>query len=139
MRILGVKATCFVHATEEEERVRQALLGIFPGEVELRRTEARGQFGNPIVILEAELSRQREIRAFLEKLLGGLPAEEVRRLRDEVERRFEGGRFYIRLDKMHACSGRLRLGQGIQVVLTVTSYPYSEEEIKSGLRRLLGG
>jgi hypothetical protein len=139
MRILSVKASCFVHATEEEERVRQALLGIFPGRVELRRSEAKGQFGNPIVILEAELSRQREIRAFLKKLLGELPAEEVGRLRSELEQRFERGRFYIRLDKMHACRGRLRLGQGIQVVLTVTSYPYSEEEIKSALRRLLGG
>ncbi len=138
MRILSVKASCFAHATEEEERVRQALLTVFPCEVEVKRSRVRGQFGNPIVILEAELTRQRHIRAFLQRLLETLPREELVRLADEVEQRFEQGRFYLRLDKMRAYLGELRLGQGIQVVLTVTSYPYSEAVIKSELKKLFG-
>jgi hypothetical protein len=138
MRVLSVKASCFAHATEEVERVKQALANIFPFEVEVKHSEARGQFGNPIVILEAEVTRQREIRAFLNMLMDALPEEELERLREEVEQRFEQGRFYIRLDKMKAYLGRLRLGQGLQVVLVVTSYPYNEDEIKAELKKLLG-
>ncbi|WP_456474203.1 RNA-binding domain-containing protein [Candidatus Pyrohabitans sp.] len=139
MRVLRVKATCFAHATEEVEKVKQALINIFPTEVEVRQSQARGQFGNPIIILEAEVKKQPEIRAFLKRLIESLPSGDIERLRSEIERRFEEGRFYIRLDKMHAYSGRLRLGQGLQVVLVVTSYPYDEGRIKQGLKKLLGG
>jgi hypothetical protein len=138
MRVLSVKASCFAHATEEVERVKLALTNIFPIEVEVKQSHARGQFGNPIAILEAELTRQREIRAFLKRLTEALPEEELKRLREEVEQRFEQGRFYIRLDKMQAYLGKLRLGQGLQVVLVVTSYPYNEDEIKEGIKKLLG-
>ncbi len=136
MRVLSVKASCFAHATEEVERVKQALTGIFPFDVEVKHSEARGQFGNPIVILEAEITRQREIRTFLNRLIESLPEEELKRLAEEVEQRFEQGRFYIRLDKMQAYLGRLRLGQGLQVVLVITSYPYNEGEIKEELKKL---
>ena len=135
MRVLSIKATCFAHATEDVERVKRAIANIFPFEVEVAQSEVRGQFTS-IAILEAEVSRQREVRSFLKKLVESLPEDELRRLAEEVEQRFEQGRFYIRLDKMEAYLGRLRLGQGLQVVLTVTSYPYDEAKIKEELQRL---
>jgi len=135
MKILALEATAFVHATEDREKVLKALQTLFPFSFEFESQTARGQYGNPIEIISVKVTRAREIKAFLKHIAEALD-EDWKRLGREVEQRFSRGRFYIRFDKMKAYLGELKLGQGLQVELTVTSYPYNEDEIKKELRKL---
>lgn len=128
MKILALEARTFVHATEDRDKVIKALENLFPFSISVESQRASGQFGNPIEILTVKITKAKHIREFLEKLKREL-GEEWERLAEEVEDRFQSGVFYIRIDKMLAYRGELKLGQGIQIELKVTSYPYNEEKI----------
>ncbi|NOZ77299.1 MAG: hypothetical protein GXO65_06485 [Euryarchaeota archaeon] len=124
--------TVHVHATEDMDRVMECLEEVMPGKVGFRQTRARGTFKNPIIILEGEVKGDRE--AFFRSLLEALGEEERERLRRELGDRFSGGTFFIRLDKMAACMGEVRLGEGIQVATSFISYPFDQEGIVSEVR-----
>ncbi len=133
MKILALEARSFVHATEDREKVIKALENLFPFSISVESQRASGQFGNPIEILTVRVAKAREIKEFLEKLKQEL-GEEWERLGEEAEDRFSSGIFYIRIDKMLAYKGDIRLGQGIQIELKITSYPYNEEKIVGELK-----
>lgn len=126
----------FAHATEDVDKVESALARAAgydpddPADVEtfrkaVKRWPSQGHFNNPITILEAELGRKRDIRAFWDNLFGQngmrdrLAREAPDRLDDELT-------LWVRLDKQAAYAGTLRLSRGEDVVLArakVATYP----------------
>ncbi|MDD1746509.1 MAG: hypothetical protein LUQ16_01975 [Methanomassiliicoccales archaeon] len=121
----------FCQATEDERKVRQALLFASGGKEEkVERTKCDGYHGNPIVILDVCISSARPIRSFFQRL----SAEDREALAHDLERRIdEECAFYFRLDKQEAYLGRLVLGEKgdeddiIAVHGKVKSYPKSRE------------
>lgn len=146
-----VSLRAFVHATEDPQRVREALAfvaGYDLGESkqaqvfekELEESTSQGHFRNPISILELPLRRSAQVRAFWRRVL---ETPEVRgRLASDVERRLdEELSFWFRLDKQEAARGRLSVADGQDVVLVrtkVATYPKDRDAALGFLQRLFG-
>jgi RNA binding exosome subunit len=126
MDIAGLSFRTFTHATEDEEKVEQALK-LASGADEITRSKSEGYHGNPIVVMEAKISRSKEIKEFF----ASLPVEDVQRLLDTLEIRIdEESMFFLRLDKQAAFEGRLTLGRNDDVISVrgkIKSYPQSRE------------
>lgn len=127
----------FAHATEDIGKVKRAL-ALVAADAPTTDTAVEGSHGNPIVIVEATLSRAAEIRAFWARVAeaGHLP-----QLLAEVESRLdEGGVFFMRFSKQAAFEGRLELARdddAIQVRAKPASFPASREGARTTLLRAL--
>lgn len=136
MDIASLSFRTFAHATEDEERVEQALK-FASGAEEITKSKSEGYHGNPIVVMEAKISRSREIKAFF----ASLPIDDVQRLLDTLERRVdEESMFFLRLDKQAAYEGRMGLGENDDVISVrgkVKSYPQSRSNALVTMRNIL--
>lgn len=108
--IQSVEVSYFVHATEDEARVKEAVgsaLGLAgPGEEEV----LEGYFGNKITSVTYHLTGEaaEEFVAGLASRMGPKVKEELRR--SLVERLDEHSAMYFRLDKQMLMEGELGLG-----------------------------
>lgn len=128
----------FVHATEDEEKVKGALQSLLPPGSGLVRSRLRGHFGNPILTLDARITEPGKVEEMWGAVLRGLPREQLRELLERLEERMEGCTLYLRLDKQLACQGRISLtesGDAIHVRLRVERVSPSppQEEIRRQL------
>ncbi len=126
----------FVNATESEERVSMAMTKV-TGQEEFKRIETQGHHGNPIVILETELRRKRDIREFFSLL----DKDDVQRLLDSLEDRVdEDCHFYMRLGKQEAYLGRVTMTVDhdvIQIQGALVSYPKNRDVAVGSMREFL--
>lgn len=111
------------HATEEEDRVRQAFTFVSGMEApEVTRTQ--GYFGDPIVILRGRLEKAGPIREFWNRLRDG---ELLDAVVQTLDRRVDAdGNLYLRFDKQAAYGGRLSLADHDDVVSLrgkIAAYP----------------
>jgi RNA binding exosome subunit len=133
MEIVRAEIQTFVHATEDLEKVLSCLRNILP-EFKYHIERAYGHFKNPIDVISITWEGREAAKAF-EALAGGMSREDRDRVLGEVEERLEDGKFYLRYDKMKACSGSIALGEGIQLTITVTSYPFNRKKIIEEIRQ----
>ncbi len=112
MQVVSVRVSTIVHATEDAEKVIQALKQVFSQELSGQAVEKRvlkGHFGNEITTLTMNL-RGRLAESLLSNLWGRLSSLEHERLLGELNNRVdEEGRLYVRLDKQECFRGGLRL------------------------------
>lgn len=129
----------FVAATEDEQRVREAL-SIFVPLDGISATSVEGHYGNEIKILEVTL-KKRDAGAFFQMLREQLPKEDLSRLRRETpERLDEQNHLHLRLDKQAAYKGMVRLTDSkdaISVSAMVETYPARREEALRIISELL--
>jgi hypothetical protein len=134
----NVKIRTFVHATEDPEKVLEALETLFPEDlspkdVEFEMVETEGYFGNPILVIDAEIKRSRNVRKFLENLKNILSEEDKAFLLENLEEKVdENGTFYIRFDKQKAYLGEIKVLDGedvIHVRIKVKSFPMKKETV----------
>jgi RNA binding exosome subunit len=125
-----------VHATESEEKVSKALKFTTDLE-ELSRTEAEGYYENPIVILEGEIKKSRDIAGFFNRMDGKAIEEIIRSLDQRVD---DDCNIYFRLDKQEAYQGRMVLAEHedfIQVRGNIKSYPKRRDSAMASIRKYL--
>lgn len=122
---VSVRFRAHCHATEDEERVRQAVkfLASVPDK-DIKVTINHGYHGNEIRVLECQLAKGPRLTNFLERLVeDGL----FDRMEGEVEQRLDDECFfYMRFDKQEAYQGRLVLDTGkdtVHVKAKVQAYP----------------
>jgi RNA binding exosome subunit len=135
--IRWIVARTYCQATEEENRVAQALEATVSGGVGVRDT-LEGQFGNPVIVLTRRLERMQDLKAtWMRWREAGL----LSALTDDLEARLdEDGILHFRLDKQSAVSGTLasaRRADPIDVQVKMKAYPASREEIRRVARSLL--
>lgn len=128
--IRKISFRAFVAATEDDQRVREALSIFIPLDG-ITATSVKGHYENEIKILEATL-RKRDSPAFFRMLREQLPKEDLSRLRREMAQRLdEENHFHLRLDKQAAYKGMVRLTDSkdaIAVSAMVETYPARREE-----------
>ena len=137
MRITRIELKSFVHTTEDFDKVLSCLRNLPPFDFEYDVDKSEGHFGNPISTLRVGITRQAQIAEFMRFMTKELSKDAMAELIDKLEKRLVGNKLYFRLDKMAAFKGEVALGEGVQVILTVTSYPYERKGIIKGLRELL--
>ena len=117
----------FCYATEDEKRVESALRAYLPEEYPIERAESEGHYGDRIVVLSARVENADDVRTILDRL-GDLAADELDRVRDELDERVdENTSFFLTLDKQAAFDGDVQLGDGITVRAKVEAYPAKRE------------
>ncbi len=115
MTVRSVSFRTFCHATEDPDRVTQALRTVLgDGVTPVKVTRSRGHFGEPFITLEAVHKGRRTIVAWFRHLAATGVLDEV--LRGLDARLDDSGSVHLRLAKQEACLGRLVLASGLDVV-----------------------
>ncbi len=108
-----VEISTFSHATEDEERVENAITNLLPEEnrdLWLTRKTLKGYHGDPITIVTGKIRTKKGATGVLQRVVQELSSLDQQRILDELEERLdEGGNLYIRLDKQKAYLGKVRL------------------------------
>ncbi len=132
----------FVYATEDEQRVLEALQILLPEEAEVRRSELKGHHGNPIVNLEARVGQRKPLRELWQRALIRLRAGELEKLGKIVPERIDKDCFfYLRFDKQLAHAGELVLtdsGDAVHLRLKVAAYPAKREVAVKLVEKFMG-
>lgn len=122
MRLLSARYRTSVHETEDEARVREALLWVMAqlgekgAEHRVTRQKTKGHYGNDILILEAILKQEKAIGASLQRIFS--EASMRQRVQDSLLKRIdEDGVLYVRLDKQASVERRLDLTDSGDAIL----------------------
>jgi len=110
--IAYIEIRFFSHATEDQDRVLEAVRKILPAEhldeIEFKKSSLKGHYGNPILLFEAKIKRK-AAEALLEKVSSGLSELDKAALSHEIDRHVSGSSLFLRLDKQAAFYGEFKL------------------------------
>ena len=127
--IHNISYRVFVYGTENDEKVKEAVKTLFPNSHPQTDT-TEGYFKNPVLILHDKITKNREIKEFVE-ILKQIDAASKKRLRSELENKMdERGNLFLRFDKQRAYLGDLKIiehGDAIDVKINVAAYPAKKE------------
>lgn len=101
------------HATEDVEKVVEAVQNVLPSDyledITFERSEVEGHYGNPITFFETRIKGKKIIGALVENLSANLSSLDKDELGTQIDRCFEEGSLFIRLDKQAAFQGKIKL------------------------------
>ncbi|MDI3474498.1 MAG: RNA-binding protein [Thermococcaceae archaeon] len=141
-----VRLTTFIQATEDEDKVLEAIATFIPEEIDeddvlFDILETEGYFGNPIKVVNVEIKRSKAVRKFLEYFKELLSEEDKRYLLDHLDEKVdEEGTFYVRFNKQKAYLGEAEVEEGpdvIQVRIKVKAFPMRKEAVVKAVREWL--
>ena len=108
--VQNVEVTALVHATEDESKVRKAVLNLLPPDIDPPAFEAvklQGYYGDPITTLKLNVKHRRPATDLFEHIVRRLSSLDLQALLDELPQRIdESKNLYIRLDKQKAYTGK---------------------------------
>lgn len=127
IKINYVELKTYVHATEDERKVLDALFKIIPSEfkdkIKINKQIVKGYYGNPITIIQIVLRNKYAVE--LLKRLGSL-LDDVERsvLKASFNLRYDNrsNKFFIRLDKQDLFRGKAIVSDGDDVVHIMISF-----------------
>ena len=113
MPIAYIDIRAFAHATEDIEKVQKAIRNTLPtelaDEIVFKKTNLRGHYRNPIVLLETRIKRRDAAKAVFRKLASGLSSLDRELLNSGIRQHFNKGNLFVRLDKQSAYLNELKL------------------------------
>jgi len=108
--IKTAEITVFAYATEDEEKVKQAIKRIAPYEHSFEEQSLSGHYDDPITLIMSKISRRKEAADLLSNIVNKLSSLDRQTLLDELPNRVDPhGNLYLRLDKQKAFNGRMTL------------------------------
>ncbi|MHA1630593.1 MAG: RNA-binding domain-containing protein [Candidatus Heimdallarchaeota archaeon] len=112
IQIKEIQFSTSAHATEDIQKVREALLNLLPEhlreKVEIKDTLITGHAGNEIHLLELKVSQKKAVKEILTYLGEQLNEYDTEKLGEEFEARIDQANcFYLRLNKQAAYTGQL--------------------------------
>ncbi len=146
LRAHHVRLTTFIQATEDEDKVLDAIATFIPEEIDgddiiFDIDETKGFFGNPIKVVNVEIKRSRAVRTFLEHFKELLSEEDRGYLLEHLDEKVdEEGTFYIRFNKQKAYLGDVEIDEGadvVQVRIKVKAFPMRKEAVVKAVREWL--
>ena len=104
--VTGVQISVFAHATEDEEKVEQAVRNVIPEGivvVTMDKKRLKGHYSDPITLITAHIRKRKAARRIFQATIKNLSTLDQQRLLEEVEERVDkSGNLYLRLDKQRA-------------------------------------
>jgi RNA binding exosome subunit len=108
--IQSLEVTYFIHATEDQEKVKRAVDRLLGRESNPETEPLEGHFGNQIVSARVHLTGEDAETAF-GRLVDSLPPRVLDQIVSELESHLdEHSAFFVRFDKQGLVSGSLSLG-----------------------------
>ncbi|ANF22895.1 RNA-binding protein [Thermococcus piezophilus] len=141
-----VRLTTFIHATEDEDKVLEAISTFIPEEIDdddvlFDIVETQGFFGNPIKVVNVEIKRSKAVRTFLEYFKELLSDRDKTYLLDHLDEKVdEEGTFYVRFNKQRAYLGEAEVDEGedvIQIKIKAKAFPIKKEAVVKAVREWL--
>jgi len=134
----SIKISAIVHATEDEDKVLEAIEYFIPEDVDeekvnLEVVETQGYFGNPIKIFNISVEGK-ESKKIFKHVMNLIKSDErnLNKLKKDLHLRIEDNKFYVRFDKQRAYLGECRVIDGDDVIRTVFNFkiftPKNKEE-----------
>jgi len=113
-KVVNVELSAIVHATENVEKVKEAIMNLLPpathDSITFKRTYARGHYGNPIMIFSTRVGKETLARMIVEHLFSIMEPNIKQELNLILDKSMdEDGNFYVRLDKNEALRRRIKL------------------------------
>ncbi len=140
-KIEWIRVSAVVHATEDREKVGEAIATVFPFEFEIAVSKVTGHYGNPIEYLEVELKSKREIEQFWKNLMDLLSDQRDLLLSSLEDRVDAENTLHIRIDKQKAYLGDVVLvegGDAIVIKVKAVTYPARREKVLEFFRDIIG-
>ncbi|NJE75436.1 RNA-binding protein [Thermococcus sp. ES12] len=146
IRAHHVRITTFIQATEDEDKVLEAIATFIPDEIDdddvlFDVDDTTGFFGNPIKVVNVEIKRSRAVRAFLDHFRELLSEDDRRYLLEHLDEKVdEEGTLYVRFNKQKAYLGEPEIDEGgdtIQVRIKVKAFPMRKEAVMKAVREWL--
>lgn len=129
-------ARAFVHATEDLDKVKVAMTNVV-GHREFSSIVTEGVHGNPLTVLEVDVTDPDDILQFFSKL----DNDDLHTISGTVEKRVdEGCNLFVKIDKQSAYLGQVRLDRGddvISVRIRVAAFPASCEVAKKMVNEIV--
>jgi len=136
MSIVSLHFRTFVHETEDEQKVIDALK-FATGLEEFERDVSEGHHGNKLVILEGHIKDKKVVKQFFKRM----SQEDIVTMLGTLEQRVDEDCFiFFRLDKQKAFLGELALTTGDDAIAVrgkVQSYPRKLEVALTGAKEFL--
>ncbi|MBC7113710.1 MAG: hypothetical protein H5T34_06860 [Candidatus Methanomethyliales bacterium] len=119
--ISSLSLSTITHATEDPEKVKAALLNLLPKDlrtsITINQTSAKGHHGNPIILLNFEISDPESAKEVFSHILRSLPHTELSQIHDQLNLFYDGkSALFLRIDKQSAYLGSLRLSPSDDVI-----------------------
>ncbi|UCE10560.1 MAG: hypothetical protein JSW61_01140 [Candidatus Thorarchaeota archaeon] len=126
-----IETRAYSLSTEDPDKVKTAILNVhderFREKVKVTQTLTEGHLQLPIIVINSALTGEKACLETLYYILSHLPREDIRFLKDSVERRLdERCVFFLRIDKQASFLGKLQLSKGpdlISVQIHLHQYP----------------
>ena len=142
MEVVSARISAIVHATEDVDRVLQALRRVFPDESIPSKAETRrfhGHYGNEIQMVDVSI-RGSSARSFLEYMWKSLPSVDRASVLHALDKHVDSnGGLHLRLDKEEVFQGVLKLKDQdpIKIQLSFARRTKFEVGLNEGIRQLL--
>lgn len=146
LRAHHVRLTTFIQATEDEDKVLEAVATFIPEEIDeddiiFDIDETKGFFGNPIKVVNVEIKRSKAVRQFLEHFKELLSEDDKRYITENLDEKVDDeGTLYVRFNKQKAYLGDVEIDEGpdvIQVRVKVKAFPMRKEAVVKAVREWL--
>jgi len=131
--IAYIDMSCFVHGTEDPEKVIKALQTAVPSEhsdkIVLGRSKLKGDYGNPIIFLKTKIEDETVAESVLRHISSQLSTPDKQNLLRELRLHLEKGSLYMRFDKQAAFRGDLRLCTGDPIHMRIRFRKNKDEDV----------
>jgi len=138
--VVYIDIRAFAHATEDADRVMNAIYNTLPSgladKIVFKKTNLKGHYGNPIVLLETRIKKRDMVKAIFQKFAAGLSSLDKEFLNDEIRLHLKKGNLFIRLDKQSAYLNELKLRSDDPIHFRIHFRKSSLEEIVKVCTRL---
>jgi len=117
------------HATEDPNKIVESFFELFeiPKE-EFSKKELTGHFENPIIVLNAKISKKKG-KDFFQKLISKIPKDEIDEFIDDIENRIQDSTLHMRISKQDMIMGIIRLQEKDVVKLRIFTPIYRKKDI----------
>ncbi|MDR2966382.1 MAG: RNA-binding protein [Methanobacteriaceae archaeon] len=123
--IHNIRYRLFVYKDEDENDLIEGLKSILPT-VKVEREIAEGINGDNIIILSGKISKKRETKEFMNKLLE-MDDFKIANLINDFEKKVDAnGNLFLRFSKKDACNDVLKIcenGDSIHLKVKIAAYP----------------
>jgi len=136
--IAWIQIETFSHATEDIEKVKSLLSKFFSFDITFNENKTYGHFGNEIIIINIELSRDKEIKIFVSDFLEIIDKPYIL---ETFERRLdEDGVLFIRMNKERVYNDDFTIDDNGDILISMkfVTYPKSREKVIENGKLLFG-
>ena len=134
---INLKIEIIIHATEEYQKISDALYDIFEIEPnEITKKEFLGHFGNPILMLQVKVKNKRA-EELIKKLLSTISEKNIKDLLVGINERISDSILYLRFSKQNFVKKTLTFQEKDPVRIMIFTPVYVKKNIVKAYRELL--